>query len=92
MQRHYKSCFLGANIPRQEETVATYTIFSDTPAFNDGIPGHGGCTMMQFYVGSTSKFAAGFPMSSESQMPKTLQDFIRFYGAPQNLFNDNAKA
>ena len=92
MQRHYKSCFLGANIPRQEETVATDTIFSDTPAFNDGIPGHGGCTMMQFYVGSTSKFAAGFPMSSESQMPKTLQDFIRFYGAPQNLFNDNAKA
>ena len=49
--------------------------------------------MVQFYVGTTREFAAGFPMSSESkQTPKTLEDFIRFYGAPRNLFNDNAKA
>ena len=25
-------------------------------------------------------------------MSKTLSDFIRFYGAPHNLFSDNAKA
>ena len=48
--------------------------------------------MAQFYVGTTSEFAAVFPMSSETQMPQTLEDFIRFYGAPRNLFNDNAKA
>ena len=41
MQRHYKSCFPGANIPHHEETMATDTSFSDTPAFDDGIPGHG---------------------------------------------------
>ena len=41
MQRHWKSCFPGANVPRRNETVATDTIFSDTPAWDDGIGGHG---------------------------------------------------
>jgi len=92
MRRHYKSRFPGANVPRRNETVATDTLFSDTPAHDDGIGGHGGCTMLQFYVGCTSTYAAGFPMSSETQVPKTLQDFIRHYGAPNALFNDNAKS
>ena len=92
MRRHFKSRFPGANVPRREETVATDTIFSDTPALDDGIPGHGGCTMMQFFCGCTSEFLAGFPMSSETQIYKTVQDFIRYYGAPRNLFSDNAKA
>jgi len=72
--------------------VATDTIFSDTPALDDGITGHGGCTMLQFYVGCTSAFAAGYPMSSETQVYQTLSDFIRYYGAPRSLFSDNAKS
>ena len=92
MRRHFKSRFPGANVPRREETVATDTIFSDTPALDDGIPGHGGCTMLQFFCGVTSEFSTGFPMSSETQLPKTVQDFVRFYGAPRNLFSDNAKS
>ena len=31
-------------------------------------------------------------MSTETQMSKTLSDFIRFYRAPHNLFSYNAKA
>ena len=85
MCRHFKSRFPGANIPQREETVATDTIFSDTPALDDGIPGHGGCTMLQFFCGCTSEFLAGFPMSSETQIYKTVQDFIQYYGAPRNL-------
>ena len=92
MRRHYRSRFPGANVPRRDETVATDTIFSDTPALDDGIGGHGGCTMLQFYVGCTSAYAAGFPMVSEKQVPQTLQDFIRNYGAPNALFSDNAKS
>ena len=30
-------------------------------------------------------------MRTESQMPETLQDFIRQYGAPIGLFSDSAK-
>ena len=92
MRRHYKSRFPGANVPRREETVATDTIFSDTPALDDGISGHGGCTMMQFFCGCTSEFTAAYPMSTETQVHSALQDFIRYYGAPRNLFSDNAKA
>ena len=92
MRRHYRSRFPGANVPRREETVATDTIFSDTPALDDGIMGHGGCTMLQFYCGCTSEFCVGFPMSNETQVYKTLSDFIRFYGAPKCLFSDNAKS
>ena len=92
MRRHYKSRFPAANVPCREETVATDTIFSDTKALDDGLPGHGGCTMLQFFCGCTSEFSAGYPMRSEQDVHKTLSDFIRFYGAPRNLFSDNAKS
>jgi hypothetical protein len=45
--KHFKSCFPAANVRRLTEWFATDTIFSDTPAHDDGIPGHGGCTMLQ---------------------------------------------
>ena len=73
------------------ETVATDTFFSDVPAHDDGIAGHGGATMLQLYTGVKSRLTAGYPMQKESQMPGTLQDFIRTYGAPSDLFSDNAK-
>jgi hypothetical protein len=34
--------------------VATDTFFCDTPAHDDGVIGHGGCTMAQLYVGKDS--------------------------------------
>ena len=34
---------------------------------------------------------AVFPMQKESEMPSTLLDFIRKFGAPTGLFSDNAK-
>ena len=92
MQRHWKSRFPGANVPCRNEIVATDTIFSDTPAWDDGIGGHGGCTMLQFFCGTDSEFTAGFPMADETQVFKAVQDFIRYYGAPKALFSDNAKS
>ena len=73
MRRHYKSRFPGANVPRREETVATDTIFSDTPAYDDGIAGHGGCTMMQFYCGCSSEFSAAFQCNMKNNYPKPLK-------------------
>ena len=92
MRRHLKSRFPGANVPRRNENVATDTVFADTPALDDGLVGHGGVRMVQFFCGCTSEFVAIYPMSSESQVHMALQDFIRFYGAPKNLFSDNAKS
>jgi hypothetical protein len=87
----FKSRFPAANIPRRNEIVATDTFFSDVPAHDDGILGHGGSKMVQLYCGTTSLITAIFPMRNESEMPGTLLDFIRKLGAPNGLFSDNAK-
>ena len=91
LRRHFKTRFPAANINRLNEIVATDTFFSDTPAHDDGILGHGGATMVQLFCGVTSLLTAVYAMSSESQMPGTFEDFIRRYGAPKGLFSDNAK-
>jgi len=67
------------------ETFATDTFYSSEKAL-------GGYTCAQLYVGKTSTFTEIFGMKSENQMPETLQDFIRQWGAPSGLLSDNAKA
>jgi hypothetical protein len=42
MRKHYKSRFPAANVSRFIEVVATDTYFSDTPALDVGLLGHGG--------------------------------------------------
>ena len=91
-RKHFKSRFPAANVRRLNETFATDTYFSDVPAADDGVPGHGGCTMAQVYVGCTSEFMEIFPMSTESEVPETLENFIRKWGAMKCLFSDNAKS
>ena len=88
-RKHFKSRFPAANVRHLNEWVSTDTIFSDVPAHDDGIPGHGGSTMLQLYAGIDSHYLAGYPMSSESDMPST---FIRQTGAPLGLMSDNAKS
>ena len=90
-RRHLKTRFPAANVSRLNETVCTDTFFSDCAAHDDGIPGHGGATMAQLYVGKTSHLTECYPMSSKDQMSKTLLDFINDHSAPNVLFSDNAK-
>jgi hypothetical protein len=68
------------------------TFFSYTPALNDGIYIHSGSSMIQFYCGCTSQLTATFPIKKDSDMARTLEDFISLHGAPSVLFSDNAKA
>ena len=91
-RKHFKSRFPAANVKRLNKRVATDTFFSDTPARDDGIPGHGGCTMMQIFLGLTSGATYGYPMKAESEYPQTLEDHIRKVGAPNMIISDNAKA
>jgi hypothetical protein len=48
--------------------------------------------MLQLYCNCESQLTAVFPMKTESEMAVTLEAFIRFHGAPNALFSDNAKA
>ena len=92
LRKHFKSRFPAANISRLNEVVATDTYFSDTPALDDGIMGHGGTTMLQLFCGCKSLLTAVYPMRRENDIAGTLEDFIRHYGAPNALFSDNAKS
>ena len=47
--KHFKSQCPGANVPCLNKWMAMDTFFNNTPAMDDGIPGHGGCTMMQIF-------------------------------------------
>ena len=91
MRKHFKTRFPAANVSRLDDVVATDTFFSDTPAHDDGIMGHGGATMVQLYTGVATQFTKAYPMAKESEMPGTLEDFIREIGAPNSLFSDNSK-
>ena len=90
--KHFKSRFPAANVPHLNEWQATDTFFCDTPAGDDGVPGHAGCTMLQFFHGLKSKYVAGYPMRSEKQVPEAYEDHIRKVGAPIGIFSDNAKS
>ena len=48
--------------------------------------------MAQLYTGLTSHYTKVYPMSSESQIPNTLQDLLRDRGAPHTIRSDCAKA
>ena len=92
LRKHFKSRFPAANVNRLNEVVATDTYFSDTPALDDGIMGHGGTTMVQLFCGCSSLLTAVYPMRRENNIAGTLEDFIRHHGAPNALFSDNAKS
>jgi hypothetical protein len=47
--------------------------------------------MAQIFAGKKSSKAVAYGMTSESQMPNTLEDHIRKHGAPNGLFSNNAK-
>ena len=90
--KHFRSRFPTANVHWLLEWYSTDTFFSDVPTADDGIPSHGGCTMVQIYGGLDSKLLSGHPMSSESSLPDTLRDFICKYGAMEGLKSSNAKS
>ena len=84
MRKHFKSRFPTFNIQCKNETVATDTIFSDTPAIDSGV------TMAQVFVGKDSLVSHVYPMPSSTQFVNTLEDNIRFRGAMSKLISDYA--
>ena len=85
LKKHYKSPYPAFNVRRHDESVATDTIFSDTPAIDDG------STMAQLFVGMDSLVTDVYPMKSEKQFVNTLEDNIRQRGAMNRLVSDRAK-
>jgi hypothetical protein len=86
LKRHFKSRFPAFNVKRRHEAVATDTVFSDTPAVDDG------STCAQLFVGRDSLFCDVFGMKSDTDFPKALEDVIWCRGAMDLLISDRAQA
>jgi hypothetical protein len=84
-RQHYKSRHPSLRVNRLNEVYATDTFYANCKA-------HNGSECAQLFTGRRSFFTSLHPMNSESEMPGSLMDFIRTYGAMSGLFIDNAKA
>ena len=85
IKKHFKSRNPAFNIPRRSEAVATDTIFSDTPAVDDG------STMAQFFCGRDTLVCDAYGIKSTKQFINTLSDNIRKRGAMDTLISDGGK-
>ena len=85
IKKHFKSRNPVFNIPRCSEAVATDTIFSDTPAVDDG------STMAQFFCGHDTLACDAYGIKSTKQFINTLSDNIRKRGAMDTLIGDGGK-
>ena len=71
LKKHFKSRNLVFNIPRRNEPVATDTVFSDTPAINDG------STIALFFVGKDTLVRDTYGIKSQKQFINTLYNNIK---------------
>ena len=85
IKKHFKSRNPVFNIPRRSEAVAADTIFSDTPAVDDG------STMAQFFCGRDTLVCDAYGIKSTKQFINTLSDNIRKWGAMDTLISDGGK-
>ena len=85
IKNHFKPRNPVFSIPRCSEDVATDTIFSDTPAVDDG------STMAQFFCGHDTLVCDAYGIKSTKQFINTLSDNIRKWGAMDTLTSDGGK-
>jgi hypothetical protein len=85
LKRHFKSPFPAHNVARRNEPIATDTVYSNTPAVDNG------AKAAQFFVGLESMVCDVFPMHTDKQFVNTLEDIIRRRGAPTKLVSDHAQ-
>ena len=85
IKNHFKPRNPAFIIPRCSEDVATDTIFSDTPAVDDG------STMAQFFCGHDNLVCDAYGIKSTKQFINTLSDNIRKWGAMDTLISDGGK-
>jgi len=82
--RHFKSRFPQLNRNRLQETYSTDTFFSSV----DGI---GGVSFTQIFCGEKSLFTKAYAITTESQGPAMLEQFIAEVGTPYRMHSDNSQ-
>ena len=85
LKNFFKSMYPALNVQRRNEPVATDTVYSDTPAIDDG------STSAQLYFGTKSTLTDVYGMKTDKQFVNTLEDNIRERGAMDSLLSDSAQ-
>ena len=85
LKKHFRSPYPACNVHRRQEALATDTVYSDTPAIDDG------SKVAQVFVGTKSLVTDVYGMKTTKQFVNTLQDIIRSRGAPTKLISDSAQ-
>ena len=83
LKKHYKSLFPAMNVTRRDEPVVTDTIYSDTPAIDNG------CKQAQIFVGTKTMYTDKYDIKTDSQFVNTLEDCIRHRGVMSQLISDS---
>ncbi len=86
MKKTFKSPFPALNVPRRNETVCTDTIESDVEAVV------GGFKRAQLFVGRSTLVADVYPVKTDKEFVRTIEDNIQERGAMDKLYSDSAKA
>ena len=86
IKQHWKSRFPACNVHRCNEPVATDTVFSDTPAVDNG------AKSAQLFVGRKSLVADVYSLKTDKEFVNALEDNIRERGAMDKLISDGSKA
>jgi len=81
----YKSQNPALNVIQRGEPVATNDLYSDTPAIDNN------STRCQIFVGMNTDVVDIYPMKFLKQFVNTLEDKVRFGGAPTKLVSDRAQ-
>ena len=85
LRQTFKTPFPACNVLRRNEPVATDTVYSSTPAIDDG------STLAQIFVGRNTMVVDIYPIRTQKEFIATLQDNIRERGAMELLISDRAK-
>ena len=86
MKKTFRLPFPALNVHCQREAVATDTVYSDTPALDNG------STAAQVFFGRDSLVGDAYGVKTDKQFVNTLQDNIRKRGAMDKLISDGAQA
>ena len=85
LRQTYCTPFRFCNVTRRNEPVATDTVYSATPAFDNG------SKIAQIYVGRQTLVTDIYAMKIEKEFIHTLQENIRKIGAMDTLISGRAK-
>ena len=84
LTKRYKSPYPALNVTRRQEDVSTDTVYSDTPAIDNG------STQAQIFCGSKTLVTDVYGMKTGNQFVNAFEDQIRQRGAMDRILSDSA--